>query len=310
MNLGIIESRLLPAVERAIAGRAGVRAGPPLLSSVTGLKFDVWVHAARFEDFGVVTADGAVIARRPVEFEPNLSGFAEERPGRITIEITCTGPNLGQVQAICGDVPPEVLIELETMPYPALSTSPDESVILRFADFNPAVGSATFSSHGDGDAFYYVGVVTFRLDGFLHVTVTRPNGVSRTPAQTRRALSALVLKAVQGPVGADVTGEYVVITNTGAETVRLDGFALRDSAPKRPHRFTIPPFALAPGASVRVWTRKGKNDGGNLYWGRQKSVWNGPGDTITLLDSNGDTLAQSTYRKQKFQRGVNRSMVL
>lgn len=297
VNLGVIESRLLPAVERAVAARAGVRAGPPLVSAVAGLKFDVWVHAARFEDFGGVTVEEAVIARRPVQFKPNLRGFAEERPGRITIEITCTGPSLSHVQAICGALPPEVLIELETMPYPDLSVLSDESVILRFADFNPALRSVTFSSHSVGDAFYFTGVVTFRLDGFLHVTLTRPNGLSRPAAQTRRTLSALVLRAVQGPVGADVTGEHAVITNTGAETVRLDGFVLRDSAPKRPHRYTIPPLALPPGASVRVWTRKGTDDGANLYWGRRKSIWNGDGDTLTLLDSTGETIAESSYAK-------------
>jgi hypothetical protein len=199
------------------------------------------------------------------------------------------------VQAICGALPPEVLIELETMPYPELSGLPDESVILRFADFTPAIGAVTFSSRSESDSFYFVGVVTFQLDGFLHVTLTRPGGLSRPPAQTRRALSSLVLKAVQGPVGADVTGEHVLITNTGAETVRLDGFVLRDSAPKRPHRYAFPSLSLAPGASVRVWTRKGKNDGENLYWGRLKSVWNGPGDTLTLLDPAGDTLTQASY---------------
>jgi hypothetical protein len=297
MNLGVIESRLVPAVERAVASRADVRAGPPVFSAVTGLKLDLWVHAARFDDLGGVTAEGAVVARRPVEFKPNLGGFAEERPGEITIEITCTGPTLAHVQSVCALLLPAVLIELETMPYPELSALPDESAILRFADFNPAVASVSFSGHRESDAFYFVGVVTIRLAGFLHVTLTRPNGLRRAPAQTRRALSGLVLQAVQGPVGADVTGEHVVITNTGAELVRLDGFVLRDSAPKRPHRYTLPPLALSPGASVRVWTRKGKNDGTNLYWGRRQSIWNGDGDTLTLLDANGETIAEATYSK-------------
>ena len=34
MNLGVIESRLLPAVERAVASQASVRPGPPLQSPI------------------------------------------------------------------------------------------------------------------------------------------------------------------------------------------------------------------------------------------------------------------------------------
>lgn len=69
---------------------------------------------------------------------------------------------------------------------------------------------------------------------------------------------ALAIQVVQGPGGAGVTGEHVVITNTGDEAARLDGFVLPDAALKRLHRFALPTFTLAPGASVRVWTGRGK----------------------------------------------------
>jgi hypothetical protein len=295
MNLGAIESRLLPAVQKAVAGHAVARAGPPVRSTVTGMKFDVWVHAASFQDLGRLTAEGAATARRPVRLGTNLRGFAEERPARIVIEITCTGPTAAGVQTVCGAVPPAVLLALETMPHPELSSLPNESVLLRFADFTAAVSAATTSHCLAGDAGYFEGVVTFQLDGFLHVTLTRRGGVVREPV---RPPPALTLRVVQGPNGADVAGEHVLITNSGKEPVQLEGFVLHDSAPQRPHRLVLPARTLAPGASVRVWTGKGKNDADNLYWGRARSVWNDVIDTATLLDRAGTQVARAKYRRQ------------
>lgn len=296
MNLGVIEAELLPAVRRAVAGHVAVRAGPPMYGASTGLKFDVWVHAARFEDLGGITAEGAVTGRRPVRLPSNLRGFAEERPARIVVEVTCTGPTCAGVQTVCGSVPPAVLLALETMPHPELSSLPIGRSILRFADFTATVSASALSHRLDGEAAYFVGVVSFRLDGFLHVTLTRRGGLARQPV---RPPPALAMEVVQGPTGVDVTGEHVVITNTGDEATRLDGFVLQDAAPKRPHRFVLPRLTLAPGSSVRVWTGKGKKDGENLYWGRAKSVWNGPGDTATLLDPAGERVARVRYPKRE-----------
>jgi hypothetical protein len=295
MNLGVIEAQLLPAVRRAVGSRAAVRAGPPVYGPVTGMKFDVWVHAARFEDLGGVTAEGAVTARRPLRLPSGQRGFAEERPARIVLEVTCTGPTCEGVQSIYGDLPPPVLLALETMPHPELSGLPNGSITLRFADFGAVTGSAAIVHRMAGDASYFAGILAFHLDGFLHVTVTRRGGIARPPAVGGGVAPAVALdmRVVPGAPGRGAAGEHVLITNRGREPTQLEGFVLHDAAPRRPHRFTLPALSLAPGASVHVWTGKGKNDAENLYWGRVKPVWNDRGDAATLLDASGSTVAQA-----------------
>jgi hypothetical protein len=301
MNLGVIEAQLLPVVQRAVAADAVARAGPPVQSPVTGMKFDVWVHAARFEDVGGITSEGAFTARRPARLRSNLSGFVEQRPACIGIEVTCTGPTCAGVQTICGALSPAVLLALETMPWPVLSSPPNESVVLRFADFTTAVRAAASTHRRVEDAGYFMGVVTFQLDGFLHVTVARRGGVTRPSAAPPGEAPVLVMRVVPGPAGAEAADEHVVITNGGADRVRMDGFVLRDAA-ARPRRFVIPEFNLAPGASVRVWTRKGRNDAENLHWGRAKPVWNEPGATATLLDVAGEPLARADHPRSQRPR--------
>jgi hypothetical protein len=295
MNLGVIEARLLPAVRRVVGSRAAVRAGPPVVSAVTGMKFDVWVHAARFEDFGGVTAAGAATARRPVRLAGGQRGFSEERPGRIVVEIICTGPTCDGVQELCGDLAPALLLALETMPHPELAGSPAGGTSLRFADFGAVTGSAAIALRTAGDAAYFAGVIAFHLDGFLHVTVARRGGISRPPppAPGESSTPELELTVVPGAPGRGAAGEHVLITNRGTEPARLENFVLHDAAPRRPHRFTLPPLSLAPGASLRVWTGKGKNDAGNLYWGRVRPVWNDRGDAARLLDATGATVAKA-----------------
>lgn len=293
MNLGVIEAQLLPAVQQAVGAQVRTQAGPPVTSAVTGMRVDVWVHAARFEDFPGTSSRGPGTARRPVQFRQDLRGFVEERPGRIVIDITCTGPTYASVQKVCGALPPPVLLALETMPHPELSSLPDGSVLLRFADFGAVVGTTSVSHRVSGDAAYFEGLVTFQLEGFLHVTVTRGGGLARATAIAPAA--GLALLVVQGPVGADVTGEHVVITNNTEEAVSLGGFVLQDAAPTRPHRFVLPAATVPPGGSLTIWTGRGQNDAENIFWGRAKSVWNTPGDTVSLLDTAGLRVASARY---------------
>lgn len=293
MNLGLLEGLLLPAVQRAVASRATARAGPPVRGPTTGMKFDVWVHAARFEDLGGVTPEGARAARHPVRVDSRRRGFAEERPARIHIEITCTGPVHAGVQEICGLIPPPVLLALETMAPPELSGSDGGGVDLRFGDFTAAVASVT-SQHIQTDrGAYFIGMVGFQLEGFLHVTLTRRGGIVRPGPTAAAANPPLLLRVVQGPPRSGAGGEHVIVKNAGDTTVQLQGHVLHDGAPRRPHRFVFPALELAPGASVRVWTGKGSADAENLYWGRAKSVWNDTGDLASILSPSGERVVRA-----------------
>jgi hypothetical protein len=90
--------------------------------------------------------------------------------------------------------------------------------------------------------------------------------------------------------------EYVQITNHDLMPVAMAGWTLRDA--KR-HVFKFPDgFRLAPGASVRVRTGIGKEGEEDLYWGRKAAVWNNDGDTATLQDAQGRTVATRSWKPE------------
>ncbi|MFC6906099.1 lamin tail domain-containing protein [Halalkalicoccus tibetensis] len=106
-------------------------------------------------------------------------------------------------------------------------------------------------------------------------------------------------------LGNEPNDEYVTITNNSDEDIDMTGFQLRDApggavddrnTPDGP--FTFPSFTLDAGNSVTVFTGSGQDDDANLYWGENLQVYNQEGDTITLLDAGGNTVAEVTYDSQ------------
>jgi endonuclease G len=89
------------------------------------------------------------------------------------------------------------------------------------------------------------------------------------------------------------TDEYVAIRNEGGSPADLAGWTLRDLAGTT---YIFPAFSLAVGAEVRVWTRVGMNDAGNLYWGRTQAVWNNSGgDSASLRNAGGAEVDSYSY---------------
>jgi hypothetical protein len=87
------------------------------------------------------------------------------------------------------------------------------------------------------------------------------------------------------PPGADYTSnkqlraEYIVIKNTGSRGRQLRGWIVKDN---EGHRFRFPRYRLAAGGYVKVHTRSGKNQRGDLYWRLDNFVWNNDGDKADL----------------------------
>ena len=88
---------------------------------------------------------------------------------------------------------------------------------------------------------------------------------------------------VYNPAGDDVAGEYVEIMNNSGGAAVLTDWTLRDD---NGQVFTFPPFSLAAGDTVQVWTKSGANNNANLYWGRSWSVWTNTGDVAYLYSGN------------------------
>lgn len=89
--------------------------------------------------------------------------------------------------------------------------------------------------------------------------------------------------------------EWIDVTNNGTTNLDLTGWVIRDESAS--HRFTFEAgFKLAAGAKVRLHTGCGEASESDLYWCMTGSaVWNNDGDTVFLLDANGNIVVSRNY---------------
>jgi hypothetical protein len=176
MNLGVFEARLIEALRERLPGSPSVQAGPAYAGPATGVRPEAFVHVARFHDLGGTTADGAVIGRLPWQGADGVSGFAEDRPARVEIDIAFVGALLWQAQLLAGLAATTLLKALETLAGASLGDPSDPLCSLRFTDHRAALHCGRVERHKrDGVAVHHA-VLTLRLDGCLQVRVTAPPG--------------------------------------------------------------------------------------------------------------------------------------
>lgn len=91
----------------------------------------------------------------------------------------------------------------------------------------------------------------------------------------------------------NLNGEYAVLQNQGDRGLAIGGWTLCDGAN---HCFRFPARAvLATGGTVVVYTGSGRPDSERYYMGMGRAVWNNSGDTATLRDGTGATVAVFRY---------------
>ena len=109
----------------------------------------------------------------------------------------------------------------------------------------------------------------------------------------------------EGNDGQNVNGEWVDITNTGASTVSLAGWWVRDAAYRgyKAHGYTFPAGAqVAPGQSVRLKIGHGTDDANTFHWGLGEPIFANVtggarwmGDGAWMFDPRGDLRAWDMY---------------
>lgn len=104
-------------------------------------------------------------------------------------------------------------------------------------------------------------------------------------------VSALTIDWVNAEASS-LNDERVKITNTGSNSVDLDGFTLSDEAG---YSHTFADFTLSAGDSVYVHTGSGTNDADDRYMGYGTEIWNDDGDTATIQTTAGTTVDQLAY---------------
>jgi hypothetical protein len=305
MNLGVLEDHLLRALRRQWPdGGPDLHAGPAFSGPASGVRAQVFVHAARFTDLGGATADGAVVARQPLQADVDgASGFTEERPAQIDIEASCVCAQHAQAQRLAALVVPTLLQALETM-QPALLTDPADSACrLVFGDHRAHLHAASsLRELHDGIAIHRA-LLVLRLDGFLRLQLVASGGLQRV---SLFAEGVPLLEVCWSPEGSDLQREHALLRNASPGTIDLAGWTIHDAA-RRPHRYRFPSLCLlAPGAELRLWSGRGSDDVGNLYWGRRQAVWTNTGDTATLCDPDGVERARVEFRPPPAPRAPRR----
>ena len=179
MNMEKIESLLVTRLKRVLKRDARLVKGPPVLSAAAWFKPEVFVHSSTFEDFEGLTPEGTHTARRVVTLPPSFKGFAEERPGRILVEIYCFAATYALVQKLCALITPTALLSLESLPEIPLADTLNDSVKLTFTDLSAHIKTSSFSYKQQEENLCYFGHTVFHLDGFLHVKVTKRGGLRR-----------------------------------------------------------------------------------------------------------------------------------
>jgi hypothetical protein len=90
----------------------------------------------------------------------------------------------------------------------------------------------------------------------------------------------------------DPASEYVCLVNEDDHAVTLTGWVVRDA--ERDVN-VLPRFTLGSGGAVRVHPGRGTDRSADLFGKEGSPVWNNSGDTVTLLDADGEQIDTRSY---------------
>ncbi len=113
------------------------------------------------------------------------------------------------------------------------------------------------------------------------------NTLAPTPVPILKIVSIVRAAASQAAVG-----ETVIIQNIGPR-VNLKGWSLVDL---QGNLYAFPDFVLESNTAVRVHSEAGLDTATDLYWGRDKPVWDA-NDTATLKDRAGNVMDRYTVQR-------------
>ena len=178
MNATFVEAFLEKRLKRLFGKKIKVNAGPLVVSKLSGIHPEIAVWVNRVEDFGGLMPDGSHTKRRRAQGTSTFKGYEEERPGRLSVTVSCIAGTYKLTQQICDMLSPAVLLALEMLPRFPLGTLPDDSVTLYFEDFISNFHAASIGLRTEEDFSFYQGDLVFHMNGFIHVWLTKRGGFS------------------------------------------------------------------------------------------------------------------------------------
>lgn len=90
----------------------------------------------------------------------------------------------------------------------------------------------------------------------------------------------------------NVNGEYIIFENTGDISLDTYGWTVKDSGTNI-YKFDRNEFL--PGSKIILFSGKGKDTKGLLYWNSSKPIWNNDFDTLYLRDKKGLLIGIYSY---------------
>ena len=127
--------------------------------------------------------------------------------------------------------------------------------------------------------------------------VFKPSTPTFTPTPTvtpTPGAEVMITHIEADPKGPDLEGEFVTLKNMTSSKITMTGWKLKKN---NSLVFTFPSFSLAAGAEVDVWSKDGKNDASNLYWGLSSAIWDNYHDCAYLYDDDGHEVHEYCYTR-------------
>jgi len=152
----------------------------------------------------------------------------------------------------------------------------------------------TKAAHFSLDSAY--GYLVTKLDDQTYVRgrdIVRPGGFDNADED---AAQLVVSDLHVAPDSGDLTDEYVAFANDGDDALDISGYTIRDEAGWEFHVDTD--VVLGPGARVRLHTGAGEWTDTDLYWDAGEPVWDDDGDTVIVLDADGNTVLRYSYPRR------------
>jgi hypothetical protein len=184
------EASVAQRIRTIFGDKVIVVVGPRTPSSTAWAKPEIYVQLSRFDDWEGVSVEGARTARRPLP--DSTPGYAEERPGRIVLEIEVCASAYAHVQGIRETLVAPMLSHLESIDAMTVSAAARTKIVFR--DFVPVLDQFAVVLHADGDGVLYSGRIRFNFDGFMHVRVSDENSGDR-PTSVRKKAKKRTTKA-------------------------------------------------------------------------------------------------------------------
>lgn len=90
----------------------------------------------------------------------------------------------------------------------------------------------------------------------------------------------------------NINGEHVILENTGEEILDTVDWTIKDSGT---NIYTFDSYDFHPGTRIVLFSGKGKDGEGSLYWNSRRPVWNNDFDTLYLRDKQGLLMGLYNY---------------